>query len=84
MHIVEGLDKAPEALPMLYTGGNTGKLLVHFEAQNSLLPILRYPKCHKGIRRDREGKIVNFFVLDEQNFIMSSFGLRTLPFAFAF
>jgi NADPH-dependent curcumin reductase CurA len=25
-HIVEGLSKAPEALPMLFTGGNTGKL----------------------------------------------------------
>jgi NADPH-dependent curcumin reductase CurA len=25
-HIVEGLEKAPEALPMLFTGGNTGKL----------------------------------------------------------
>lgn len=24
--IVEGLDKAPEAMSMLYTGGNTGKL----------------------------------------------------------
>jgi len=27
-HIVEGLDKAPVALPMLFKGGNTGKLLV--------------------------------------------------------
>lgn len=25
-HIVEGVEKAPEALPMLFTGGNTGKL----------------------------------------------------------
>lgn len=25
-HVVEGLDKAPEALPLLFTGGNTGKL----------------------------------------------------------
>jgi NADPH-dependent curcumin reductase CurA len=25
-HIVEGLEKAPEALPLLYNGGNTGKL----------------------------------------------------------
>lgn len=25
-HIVEGLEKAPEALPMLFAGGNTGKL----------------------------------------------------------
>ena len=33
-HIVEGLEKAPGALPLLFTGGNTGKLfvpmLVHF------------------------------------------------------
>jgi NADPH-dependent curcumin reductase CurA len=27
-HIVEGLEKAPEALPMLFNGGNTGKLVV--------------------------------------------------------
>jgi len=27
-HIVEGLDSAPSALPMLYKGGNTGKLVV--------------------------------------------------------
>lgn len=27
-HIVEGLTKAPEALPLLFTGGNTGKLYV--------------------------------------------------------
>jgi NADPH-dependent curcumin reductase CurA len=25
-HIVEGLEKAPVALPMLFSGGNTGKL----------------------------------------------------------
>ena len=25
-HIVEGLEKAPEALPLLFSGGNTGKL----------------------------------------------------------
>jgi len=27
-HIVQGLEKAPEALPMLYNGGNTGKLVI--------------------------------------------------------
>ncbi|KII90023.1 hypothetical protein PLICRDRAFT_159323 [Plicaturopsis crispa FD-325 SS-3] len=27
-HIVEGLEQAPKALPMLFTGGNTGKLVV--------------------------------------------------------
>ncbi|KAH9940955.1 alcohol dehydrogenase [Amylocystis lapponica] len=27
-HVVEGLEKAPEALPMLYNGGNTGKLVI--------------------------------------------------------
>jgi len=27
-HIVGGLEKAPEALPLLFTGGNTGKLFV--------------------------------------------------------
>ena len=27
-HIVEGLENAPKALPMLFNGGNTGKLCV--------------------------------------------------------
>jgi len=27
-HIVEGLEKAPEALPLLFNGGNTGKLVI--------------------------------------------------------
>jgi NADPH-dependent curcumin reductase CurA len=27
-HVVEGLENAPQALPMLFSGGNTGKLLV--------------------------------------------------------
>jgi hypothetical protein len=27
-HIVEGLEQAPVALPMLFSGGNTGKLCV--------------------------------------------------------
>ncbi|KAI9461635.1 hypothetical protein BJY52DRAFT_189675 [Lactarius psammicola] len=27
-HIVEGLEKAPESLPLLFSGGNTGKLVV--------------------------------------------------------
>jgi len=26
--VVEGLDRAPEALAMLFNGGNTGKLVV--------------------------------------------------------
>ncbi len=30
LHIVEGIEAAPEALNLLYTGGNTGKLLVRF------------------------------------------------------
>jgi NADPH-dependent curcumin reductase CurA len=29
-HIVEGLEKCPEHLNILYTGGNTGKLWVSF------------------------------------------------------
>lgn len=29
-HIVNGLDAAPSALPLLYSGGNTGKLYVAF------------------------------------------------------
>jgi len=31
-HIVNGLDAAPSALPLLYNGGNTGKLYVMFFA----------------------------------------------------
>ncbi|TCD70242.1 hypothetical protein EIP91_004423 [Steccherinum ochraceum] len=27
-HVVEGIENAPEALPLLYSGGNTGKLVV--------------------------------------------------------
>ena len=27
-HVVEGLEKAPESLPLLFSGGNTGKLFV--------------------------------------------------------
>ena len=27
-HVVEGIDKCPEALPLLFSGGNTGKLYV--------------------------------------------------------
>ena len=27
-HIVEGLERAPEALKLLFTGGNTGKVIV--------------------------------------------------------
>jgi NADPH-dependent curcumin reductase CurA len=27
-HIVEGLESAPESLPLLFTGGNIGRLLV--------------------------------------------------------
>lgn len=30
LHIVDGIEAAPEALNLLYTGGNTGKLLVRF------------------------------------------------------
>ena len=35
-HIVEGLEKAPEALPLLYTGGNTGKLSVPTSSRSCL------------------------------------------------
>ncbi len=28
-HIVEGIDNAPKALPLLFSGGNTGKLCVY-------------------------------------------------------
>lgn len=32
VHMIEGLENAPEALNLLYTGGNTGKLLVRVAA----------------------------------------------------
>jgi NADPH-dependent curcumin reductase CurA len=28
VHVVEGLEHAPEALNLLFTGGNTGKVIV--------------------------------------------------------
>ena len=28
VHVVEGLERAPEALNLLFTGGNTGKVIV--------------------------------------------------------
>ncbi len=32
VHVVEGLENAPDALNLLFTGGNTGKVIVHLEA----------------------------------------------------
>ena len=31
-HLVEGLERAPEALNLLFTGGNTGKVIVKLDA----------------------------------------------------
>jgi NADPH-dependent curcumin reductase CurA len=28
VHVVDGLERAPEALNLLFTGGNTGKVIV--------------------------------------------------------
>lgn len=36
-HIVQGLEKAPEALPLLFTGDNTGKLFVLLVIQPQFL-----------------------------------------------
>jgi len=36
-HIVEGLESAPESLPLLFTGGNTGKLVVHVTGSQAKL-----------------------------------------------
>lgn len=36
-HIVEGLESAPESLPLLFTGGNTGKLVVRVTGSQSKL-----------------------------------------------
>jgi hypothetical protein len=30
-HVVEGLERAPEALNLLFTGGNTGKVIVRVD-----------------------------------------------------
>ncbi|KAJ7035039.1 alcohol dehydrogenase [Mycena alexandri] len=35
-HVVEGLDQAPVALPMLFSGGNTGKLVVKISEEPKL------------------------------------------------
>lgn len=39
-HVVEGLAKAPEAINLLFTGGNTGKLYVSLKLSPHLLLIL--------------------------------------------
>ena len=36
-HIVHGLEKTPEALPLLFTGDNTGKLFVPLSFQHQFL-----------------------------------------------
>ncbi|KAH9000376.1 hypothetical protein EDB92DRAFT_1940117 [Lactarius akahatsu] len=36
-HIVEGLEKAPESLPLLFSGGNTGKLVVRVSGSDAKL-----------------------------------------------
>jgi len=36
-HVIQGLEKAPEALPMLFTGGNTGKLVVQVSGSDAKL-----------------------------------------------
>jgi len=36
-HIVEGLESAPKALPLLFTGGNTGKLVVRISGSQAKL-----------------------------------------------
>jgi hypothetical protein len=45
-HIVRGLEKAPEALPLLFTGGNTGKLFVPTSSryQSSALTYWIFPE----------------------------------------
>ena len=42
-HIVNGLDSAPSALPLLYSGGNTGKLCVLSSGSVELVPYLALP-----------------------------------------
>jgi NADPH-dependent curcumin reductase CurA len=43
-HIVNGLDAAPSALPLLYSGGNIGKLcVVFFFAHGELASYLTLP-----------------------------------------
>lgn len=44
-HIVNGLDAAPSALPLLYSGGNTGKLSAVFFA---FIELVSYPPLHQG------------------------------------
>ncbi|KAH7930137.1 NAD(P)-binding protein [Leucogyrophana mollusca] len=37
-HIIEGLENAPKALPMLFSGGNTGKLVVKVSNEGPQVP----------------------------------------------
>jgi hypothetical protein len=39
-HVVEGLESAPKAFPLLFTGGNTGKLLVSVSLTVSIFAAL--------------------------------------------
>ncbi|KAI0280763.1 hypothetical protein BGY98DRAFT_289803 [Russula aff. rugulosa BPL654] len=42
-HIVQGLERAPEALSLLFTGDNTGKLVVHVSDPEAKLANLDNP-----------------------------------------
>lgn len=54
-HIVEGLERAPEALPLLYTGANTGKLFVStLSAASALLVLTRRFQGRPCLRPSRE------------------------------
>jgi hypothetical protein len=40
-HVIEGLEKAPESLPLLFSGGNTGKLFVSRSSGPHNLSLIR-------------------------------------------
>ena len=41
-HIVEGMEKAPESLPLLFSGGNTGKLFVPLSSYPHIISLIRW------------------------------------------
>lgn len=44
-HVVEGIEKCPEALSLLFSGGNTGKLYVFALTVEARLLTLRTQHC---------------------------------------
>ena len=66
-HIVEGLENAPDALNLLFTGGNTGKVIV--QGLSARLVALGRSRCHAApARLRRQPHRQRLQLVDEQRF----------------